>query len=70
MNGRIQEFMNQVGISVEYLTNTKQLALIEALSELIVKECADVAYTAYWDNPDTVRGIHLKEKIKQHFGVE
>ena len=39
-------------------------------AELIVKECGDVAYNAYWENPETVRGIHIKEKIKQHFGVE
>ena len=39
-------------------------------AELIVAECGDVAYKAYWENPETVRGIHIKEKIKQHFGVE
>jgi hypothetical protein len=37
---------------------------------LIVRECGEVAYKAYWDNPETVRGIHIQEKIKQHFGVE
>ena len=39
-------------------------------AELIVGECGDVAYNAYWENPETVRGVHIKEKIKQHFGVE
>ena len=39
-------------------------------AELIVAECGDVAYKAYLENPETVRGIHIKEKIKQHFGVE
>jgi hypothetical protein len=39
-------------------------------AELSVKECGEVAYKAYWDNPETVRGIHIQEKIKQHFGVE
>ena len=42
----------------------------EKFAELIVEECGDVAYNAYWENPETVRGIHIKEKIKQHFGVE
>jgi hypothetical protein len=42
----------------------------QKFAELIVKECGEVAYKAYWDNPETVRGIHIKEKIKQHFGVE
>ena len=41
----------------------------EKFAELIVRECGDVAYNAYWENPETVRGIHIKEKIKQHFGV-
>ena len=41
----------------------------EKFAELIVEECGDVAYNAYWENPETVRGIHIKEKIKQHFGV-
>ena len=42
----------------------------EKFAELIVRECGDIAYKAYWDNPETVRGIHIKEKIKEHFGVE
>jgi hypothetical protein len=42
----------------------------QKFAELIVRECGDVAYNAYWENPETVRGIHIKEKIKQHFGVE
>ena len=42
----------------------------EKFAKLIVRECGDVAYNAYWENPETVRGIHIKEKIKQHFGVE
>jgi len=42
---------------------------IEKFVELIVAECGEVAYKAYWDNPETVRGIHIQEKIKQHFGV-
>ena len=43
---------------------------LEKFAELIVRECGDIAYKAYWDNPETVRGIHIKEKIKEHFGVE
>jgi len=39
-------------------------------AELIVRECGEVAYKAYWDNPETVKGIHIKEAIKGHFGVE
>jgi hypothetical protein len=39
-------------------------------AELIVRKCGEVAYKAYWNNPETVRGVHIQEKIKQHFGVE
>jgi hypothetical protein len=42
---------------------------VESLVDLIVEECGEIAYKAYWANPETVRGIHIKEKIKQHFGV-
>ena len=42
----------------------------EKFAELIVEECGEIAYKAYWDNPETVRGIHIKDKIKEHFGVE
>jgi dihydroneopterin aldolase len=41
MNERIKQLAAEVGISVEYLNNTKQWALIEALAERIVGECMD-----------------------------
>ena len=58
MNERIKELATEVGISVEYLTNTKQWTLIEALAELIVRECCDL-----------VRETDAME-IRKHFGVE
>ena len=73
MNQQIQELAKRAeefshwtndGCTANYRINTVKFA------ELIVKECGEVAYKAYWDNPETVRGIHIKEKIKQHFGVE
>ena len=67
MNERIKELLEQAG--VKYVTMPKD-TVYEKLAELIVKECADIGYKAYWDNPETVRGIHIQEKIKQHFGVE
>ena len=39
MNERIRELMAEVGMSVDYLTNTKQIVLIEKFAELIVQEC-------------------------------
>ena len=64
MNRRIQELATQVGISVDYLTNTKQIELIEKFAELIVKECAHVALMSNGNN------LHVCELIKKHFGVE
>lgn len=38
MNDKIKQLATEVGISVEYLTNTKQWSLIEALAKRIVAE--------------------------------
>lgn len=57
MNERIRELAFEAGISVEYLTNTKQIELLEKFAELIVRECATLAY----DGP---------AGILEHFGVE
>lgn len=65
MNERIRELAEQVGISVEYLTNTKQWILVEELSKLIVQECADVAGCN-----GHVSGFALGDLIKHHFEVE
>jgi len=68
MSEQIKELIKQVGTDVSgkwmSIDNTEKFA------ELIVEECGEIAYKAYWDNPETVRGIHIKEKIKKHFGVE
>ena len=68
MNERIKELAREAGL-LAYNPEGPPTKL-EKFAELIVRECADITYKAYWDNPETVRGIHIKEKIKQHFGVE
>ena len=68
MNERIRELATEVGISVEYLTNTKQWTLIEALAELIVRECAEIVEETRWMVPPSQEQI--ARSIKQHFGVE
>ena len=68
MNDRIHELMDQVGISREYLTNTKQIVLLEQFAELIVRECADVAKETRWAVPPSQEQI--AKGIQQHFGVE
>ena len=72
MNERIKELATEVGISVEYLNNTKQWVLIEALSELIVRECAGLFPNVYVEI-ETDCGhtpVIAADYIKQHFGVE
>ena len=61
MNERIRELATEVGISVDYLTNTKQIVLLEKFAELIVFECIKIAVF----NGDTDTG----RCIKEHFGV-
>ena len=70
MNERIRELMAEVGMSVDYLTNTKQIVLIEKFAELIVQECLDQLHVSDWDE-DYDKGIYWsREQIKNHFGVE
>jgi hypothetical protein len=40
MNKKIQLLCDHVGIDVSYLTNTKQIILIEELVKLVAEECA------------------------------
>ena len=73
MNERIEHCLYQAGLTAQGCWDELDdyaKECIEKYAELIVKECGEVAYKAYWNNPETVRGIHIQEKIKQHFGVE
>jgi len=72
MNERIRELVRESNLDVYGLGKEryKWEYTVEKFAELIVRECGEVAYKAYWNNPETVRGVHIQEKIKQHFGVE
>jgi hypothetical protein len=75
MNDRIAELKSQCIVREQRGTNAFDNYMVdrfdtEKFAELIVRECGEVAYKAYWNNPETVRGVHIQEKIKQHFGVE
>jgi hypothetical protein len=65
MNERIKELATEVGMSVEYLTNTKQIILIEKFAELIVEECIGIVEYGgeFCSRPKLV------EQLKEHFGV-
>ena len=68
MKERVKELVTEVGISVEYLTNTKQWTLIEALAELIVRECIE-RVSVYRSRMDSSPSDIIHD-IKEHFGVE
>ena len=81
MNERIKELATEVGISVEYLTNTKQWTLIEALTELIVRECIHKIETYRIPVGNSAAGElacewtynaleNIRDDIREHFGVE
>ena len=74
MNERLKELAlkayNNAGQGTPEALSSFMEVYSEKFAELIVEECGEVAYKAYWDNPETVRGIHIKEKIREHFGVE
>lgn len=73
MNEQIKEFIKQAGTD----TSGKWMGVehAEKFAELIVKECAKIAYKTSWD--DLVHGhgqavipLHLYNTIREHFGVE
>ena len=74
MNERIKELATEVGISVDYLTNTKQIVLLEKFAELIVKECSKVIRhggqrKGAFGNED-LRPSEIATMIEEHFGVD
>jgi hypothetical protein len=73
MNEHLEQLMYEAGLTAQgswdEMDSYDQEAIVK-LAKLIIQKCGDVAYQAYWDNPETVSGIHIKEAIKQHFGVD
>ncbi len=65
MNNLLNKIVEDVGISEEYLRNTGQWNLIEALATRIVLECEGVAACNMH-----VSGFALGDLIKQHWGVK
>jgi hypothetical protein len=71
MNERVEKLAELCGFRPSpSIYDRNQSFDIEKFAKLIVQECGEVAYKAYWNNPETVRGVHIQEKIKKHFGVE
>jgi hypothetical protein len=43
---------------------------LEQFVQSIVRECGEIAYKTYWNNPLEVRGVHFKEAMYKQFGVK
>ena len=74
MNERIRQLAIQAEKTVksQYPNDEMNIGvarMMTVFAELLAQEAADVAYNTYWNNPDKVRGAHLKQAIQQHFGV-
>ena len=75
MNERIKEIATEVGISVEYLNNTKQWSLIEGFAELIIRECIESIQATSVESVALDRTIMENmsltiNDIKKYFGVK
>jgi len=70
MNERVAQLAKEVGISYEYLNNTKQWGLIEKFAELIVQECMEVCKSRVGNSDYNTGRIHCVSDLKEHFGVE
>lgn len=71
MNERMRELATEVGISVEYLTNTKQLEMLERFAELIVQECIGEAIDEVaFRGGDVAIEAGIRLRLQQHFGVK
>lgn len=74
MNNKLSELAQEVGISEEYLRNTKQWTLLEALMRKIVEEYEQLLPEhcpwAGAEEPGPMRGWHVQFVARKHFGVE
>jgi hypothetical protein len=66
MNEQIKELYNE---ACEDLDLTDDI--LQKFAELIVKECASIAYReSCYSDPENVMGFDIAKKIEEHFGVE
>jgi hypothetical protein len=66
MNEKIKDLMTEAGVSVEYVTNTKQIVILEKFAELVIKECASLFPGTFTDEQYQRR---IDKTIQKHFGL-
>jgi len=68
MNERIRELFKQTALHRNDHTTEQRLYEVEKFAELIVEECAHIAWL--YDEPKlSGSGSHIADSIKEHFGV-
>lgn len=70
MNDRIKQLMTDAGVSVDYVTNTKQIVILEKFAELIINECIDRTVFNDMNHEHYEMRLRAAEDIKKHFGVK
>ena len=72
MNAKIKQLAEQAGIYKLDLSDETEYWIIEKFSELIVRECMQVASPNYMSTPeDSVYYVEQAiNRIAEHFGVE
>ncbi len=74
MNERTEALAKQAAeYAIEFAAKDQELyipRLMEKFAELIVKECADVAWMNTPETEELEYSHLISNKIKQHFGVE
>ena len=66
MNEKIKDLMTEAGVCVEYVTNTKQIVILEKFAELVIKECASLFPGTFTDEQYQRR---IDKTIQKHFGL-
>lgn len=69
MNKRIQELSEQAVGYAEDSDGPFDEAYTEKFAELIVKECARIAWIHTPDTEELEYSHFIKDKIKEHFGI-
>ena len=71
MNERIRELVRQAGLDdADFPIEDWDNVPLAKYTELIVKECADIAYNKQYKHSSAHTRGDCAEAIKQHFGVE
>lgn len=73
MNERIAKLANQSGFDVDTtgkFGNYSEIHRLEKFAELIVRDCMEQVYYTREDKIDETISQNIKERMKQHFGVE